>query len=87
MLNTLKNVRILEKHVGKEIHNYMKSQPLRCVFSESRHKTESKEFIERNQLPVGTKKVGILPNTPQLLKSGLVILFERLMMAHSDSFA
>ncbi|KAK3699893.1 hypothetical protein QZH41_016548 [Actinostola sp. cb2023] len=57
MLNTLKNVRILEKHVGKEIHNYMKSQPLRCVFSESRHKTESKEFIERNQLPVGTKKV------------------------------
>lgn len=57
MLNTLKNVRLLESHVGKEIHNFMKCQPSRCIFAKSQHKAESKQIIETKQLCAGTKKV------------------------------
>ena len=58
ILNTLKNVRVLERHVGKEVHHYMKeidSGTLDQVASH--HYVECQHWIDTQQLPEGTRKV------------------------------
>ncbi|XP_022800692.1 uncharacterized protein LOC111338453 [Stylophora pistillata] len=58
LLNTIKNVKFLERHVGKEVHHYMKERDSGTddPFSNS-HLVDSKDFIERQWLPNGVRKV------------------------------
>ena len=58
LLNTIKNVKVLERHVGKEVHHYMKEKDSGTddEFSNS-HLVDSNDFIERQWLPEGVRKV------------------------------
>lgn len=61
LLNTVKNVKVLERHVGKEVHDYMKerdSRPDNQVANP--HYVESEGLLEKQQLPEGTRKVSHL---------------------------
>ena len=58
IMNTLRNVRVLENHVGKEVHQYMKEIDSRTHDQVANlHYVESQRWIETQQLPEGTRKV------------------------------
>ncbi|XP_032238993.2 uncharacterized protein LOC5513554 isoform X2 [Nematostella vectensis] len=58
ILNTLKNVKTLEAHVGHEVDKYMQTQSVPSdTTAESKHMQESIEMLETGSLPRGTKKV------------------------------
>ena len=62
LLNTLKNVKVLEKHVGKEVHNYMKERDSRTDDQVTNtHYVESERFLEKQWVPEGTRKVSHSP--------------------------
>lgn len=61
LLNTVKNVKVLERHVGKEVHDYMKERDFRPDNQVANpHYVESKGLLEKQQLPEGTRKVSHL---------------------------
>lgn len=54
----MKNVKVLERHVGKEVHDYMKERDSGTDDQVvSSHYIESQSFLEKQQLPEGTRKV------------------------------
>ena len=58
LLNTAKNVKVLERHVGKEVHDYMKERDSGTDDQVvSPHYVESQSLLEKQQLPEGTRKV------------------------------
>ena len=57
-LNTTRNVKVLERHVGKEVHDYMKEQDSGTDDQVlSPHYIESQGLLEKQQLPEGARKV------------------------------
>ena len=54
MLNTVRNVKTLEKHVGKEVAKFMKENSLGCENFDCAH---SSGIIESKRLPPGIRKV------------------------------
>ena len=58
LLNTLKNVKVLERHVGKEVHHYMKERDTGTGDQVNNpHYVESEGFLEKQWLPEETRKV------------------------------
>lgn len=58
LLNTVRNVKVLERHVGKEVHDYMKERDSGTDDQVvSPHYVESQNLLEQQQLPEGTRKV------------------------------
>lgn len=54
----MKNVKILEKHVGKEVHHYMKERDTETEDQvNNHHYVESEGFLVKQWLPEGTRKV------------------------------
>ena len=61
LLNTLKNVKVLERHVGKEVHHYMKERDSGTDDQVANaHYIESEGFLDKQWLPEGTRKVSHL---------------------------
>ena len=57
----MRNVIVLERHVGKEVHDYMKEQDSGTDDQVvSPHYVESQNLLEQQQLPEGTRKVSII---------------------------
>ena len=58
ILNTLKNVRVLDNHVGREVNYYMKEIDSGMPDQLSNpHYAESQHWIEAQALPEETRKV------------------------------
>ena len=58
MLNTLRNVKTLEEHVGKEVAQFMKEN-LPQSFDQNPHLESSRESIASKSLHPNTRKVNI----------------------------